>query len=120
MIITDKEVLRQLKFVRCGELEALMDSYPESERDGRSDMQVLADEAGYLFDMYNEEGTGHYRDLREARWVLRETINGTVIPFVLPDLKPKYSNQDIAGFKGVVNGYQRLKNLVNRLSALGY
>lgn len=120
MDITDKEVLRQLKIVRCSELEELLSSYPESERDGRSDMQILADEAGYLLDMYNEEGTGHYRDLCEARWVLREACNGKVMPLVLPNLKPKYSKEEIEDYKGTVNGYRRLTSLIGRLSDMGY
>lgn len=44
MNITDKTVLSELKRIRCGELNESIDGYPEDERDGRSDMQVFADE----------------------------------------------------------------------------
>ena len=56
MNITDKEVLKELKRVRSGELEDSVFDYPENDRDGRSDMQVLTDELSWILSNFKEDG----------------------------------------------------------------
>lgn len=41
MIITDKEVLKMLKKLNSYDVEESLLSYPEDERDGRSDMEIF-------------------------------------------------------------------------------
>jgi len=120
MKITDKEVLKQLKLVRCNQLEELLENYPEDERNGCSDMQMLANETGYLYEMFKEEATVHSEDLKEAKTILRETRNGKEIPLDLQSLQPKYSKWKIDNCKDIVNEYRRLGNLASRLAKKGY
>lgn len=119
MTITSKEVQRQLKIVNSCELEEMLDCYPENERGGRSDIQMLADEAGYLLSMFNEEGTAHNDDLTDARELLRETKYGREIPLNEKTLKPVYRPSEIQTAKDIVNEYARLTNLLIRLRRKG-
>lgn len=120
MKITDKEVLKELKRVNISELDEMMRDYPEDERDNCSDMDILAYEAIYLYDMFNEDGTAFSEDLEEAREILKETKHGKVIPLNPRTLKPKYPSYRIDGCKQTVNEYRRLGNLVKRLNEKGY
>lgn len=120
MTITDNEVKKILKRVRLYEVEESLESYPENERDGRCDMQMLADEASYILSLYTEGDTIHSDDLAWAREVLRETNHGKFIPLRLSTLKPKYRPSDIDNAKNTVNEYARLQRLVKRLEAKGY
>lgn len=119
MKITDREALRQLKIVNCGELEEMLDTYPENERESRSDLQMIADEAGYLHGLFAETDTGHWEALEEAREIMRETKNGTVTPFYISTLKPVYKKHQIADAKALINEYRRLGNLIKRLNKMG-
>ena len=120
MNITDKEVLRQLKIVRCYELEESIRDYPEDERDGRSDMQFLADEVSYRLSLYTEGGTCTGDDYEEAKRILRETENGKVMPLNRHTLRPKYSPHQIQNAKDSVNEYRRLRSLMDRLEKKGF
>lgn len=120
MNIKDPTVLAHLRTVRSTELEETLADYPEDERDGRSDMQMLADEAGYLYSRYSEDGSGHRDDLLEAQRVLRATKNGKVMPLSLPGFVPKYSQSTIRECREIVNHHRRLANLIKRLEKAGY
>jgi hypothetical protein len=120
MNITDKEVLKQLKIVRSYELEESVRSYPEDERDGRSDMQILADETSWRLSLYTEGGTSTGEDYEEAKEILQETKYGKVIPLNRYTLKPKYSPSRIQSAKDSVNEYRRLCSLMDRLNKKGF
>lgn len=122
MKFTDKNAIRMLEKVRCWDLQESIDSYPEDERDGRSDMQILADEAGYIYSCYSEDGHCLYDDLCEAKRKLRETKYGKFIPTDAHTLKPKqgYWPSDIEIAKNIVQEYKRLERLVIRLDKMGY
>lgn len=117
MKLSDKETLKQLKLVKSYELKEMLDEYPEEERDGRSDMQMLADETGYLISRYNEDDTGHYYDLVEAREILNEIRQG--MPLDPLTLKPKYPDWKIQCCKDIIAEYRRLCNLSKRLEKKG-
>lgn len=119
MKLTNKEALKQLKTVRSCELEERIESYPENERDGRSDLQMLADEAGYMYSLFFENGTAHYDDLEDAKEVLRETKNGKEIPLNARTLKPIYRQYYIDNCKERINEVKRLGNLMKRLNKMG-
>lgn len=120
MNITDKKVLTELKRVRCWELWESVSEYPEDERDGRTDMQFLADEVSYILSCYDEGGNVFCDDLEWAKEVLKETKNGKVIPMWQESLIPKYSRRDIEMARNSINDYKRLKNCMKRLNASGY
>lgn len=120
MKITDKVALAEIKKVRSCVLEDFIDEYPDDERDGRSDLEFLADEVSYHISCYNEEGHCWKDDLEEAKEILRETKNGKVIPLYLPSLEPKYTARDIERSKDIVNEYKRFLNCMKRLNDKGY
>lgn len=124
MKITDKVVIRELNTVRSLDLEESISNYPESERDGRSDMQFLADEVSYRISLYKEE-TATAEEYEEAQRFLRETSNGKKMPYyaTFPP-KPKYSELGLQNktrlAKDIVNEYRRLQALMKRLNNKGY
>ena len=122
MKITDKNVLKLLKNVRYWELADDLEEYPEDERDGRSDMQMLADEVSYFVMLHREDDTGEWEALQEARRKLRETKNGKCIPIDPHTFAPLYGyrRSDIERYKDVVNDYNRLKRLLKKLQNEGY
>lgn len=119
MKITDQEVLKMLKKVRCADLENDVFDYPDDERDGRSDKQFFADELSYIISCYEETGHTLCEDLEESREILRVTKNGKVIPLWQSTLKPMYSNSRIQIARNVINEYNRLKRLSKRLREQG-
>ena len=122
MKFKDEQVIKLLKKVRMLDLEEAVDSYPEDERDGRNDWQMLADEAGYIYSCFLEDGHVFKDDLDGSRALLRETKYGKVIPLDQRTLKPKrgYWPSEIQGAKDCVNEFNRLERLVRKLEKLGY
>lgn len=120
MKITDKRALHQLRIVNCCELDESVESYPESERDGRSDLQFVADEISYFASCYDEDGHCWHDDLAQSRRILAETENGKVMPLSMRSLRPKYRESEIMAARNTVNEYRRFKNAVKRLANMGY
>lgn len=121
MKITDKDVLRQLKIVRCSDLEESIRTFPEDEVEGKSNMQILKEEVDYLLSLYNEGGTIHSEDLEQAREIIRETKNGKVIPcYNTVPPTPKYTvtrlELEVGKAKNTINEYNRLRSLQKRLN----
>ena len=120
MAITDKEVLKQLRIANFYELTESVMSFPEDERDGKSDMDILKNEASYFLSMFTEGGTVFSDDLEQAREFIRETKNGKVIPCynTIPPV-PKYSSTrlqiELDKARNTINEYNRLKRLNERL-----
>lgn len=119
MKITDEQVLKELKRVRSFELDESVENYPDDERDGRTDEQVVADELSYILSNFNEDGHVLCEALTEARHILRETKNGKVIPLWQSTLKPVYSKSRIESCRDCINEYNRLRNFMKRLNAKG-
>lgn len=117
MKITDKEVLKQLRIVRCCDLEANIINTSEDEIEGRSDMQILKDELEYLLSLYDEGGTCHSEDLEQAKEFIRETKNGKQFKLDINDPVRSIKRAQIRfeQAKNTVNEYNRLKRLEKRL-----
>ena len=120
MKITDKVALAELKKVNSGLLYDTVNDYPDDERDGRSDLEFLADEVSWHLSCYNEDGHYWKEDLDEAKEILKETKNGKVIPLFTDTLKPVYSSWKIDRAKEQIKEYRRLVNCMKRLNAKGY
>lgn len=117
MKITDKEVLRQLKIVRCIDLEENIRNLPEDEVNGRTDLQILIDELEYLLSLYEESGTCHSEDLEQAKDFLKETKHGKDIPFkYLMSYSKTGIDNKIKDAKDCINEYNRLRRLEKRLT----
>lgn len=115
MKITDPKAMQIIKRLDDSILTETIESYPENERDGRSDIEFLADEISYQISLYNEDGHDRKEDLKEARRKLRETWNGKVIPLDKDTFKP-----EIQRCKDMVNGYLRLVRAMKRLQDKGF
>lgn len=120
MKFTDSKALKELDRVGSAELDEDISTYPENEREGRSDLQMLADEVSYIISLYNENDTCHNEDLAMARSILRRTKYGKQIPLRKDNLKPIYRESDILGAKWTVNEYNRLVACMKRLNKAGY
>lgn len=120
MKITDKVALAELKKVNSCLLYDTVNDYPDDERDGRSDLEFLADEVSWHLSCYNEDGHYWKEDLEEAKEILKETKNGKVIPLFTDTLKPVYSSWKIDMAKEQIKEYRRLVNCMKRLNAKGY
>ena len=118
MNITDKDVLKELKRVRSSELNMYIENFPEDEVDGRSDIQVVADELSWVLSCFKENGHVLCDDLEESRYILRKTKNGKVINLG-PDMRPEYPKHRIQSCRDCVNEYNRLVNFQKRLNARG-
>ena len=119
MNLTDKSAISALKRVNCCELTDLVYDYPEDERDGRTDWEMIANEAGYLLSMFREDDTAHSDGLREAREILHRTKGGKVMPINARTLKPLYKPYEIQTARDTVNEYNRLARFVKKLQSMG-
>ena len=121
MKITDKNVLKWLKAINCGRLYTMIEYICDSEIEGRSDIQIFADELSYCISKYNDDGDMWYEELVHSKELLKETKNGKVIPLDRTTLKPKngYRPEDILIAKDVVNEYRRMVSRYNKLKQMG-
>lgn len=118
MVLTDKKAVAMLKKARLYDVEEALDEFPEDEREGRNDFQMLADEAGYIYSMYGEDTT-YTEELQWARMVLRDTEYGKVIPVDM-QFRPLYRANEVQLAKNYVNEYNRLVRFCKRLEKMGY
>lgn len=119
MKLTDTEALKELNRVKSGALWESISEYPEEERDGRSDMEMLADEVSWLIYCTHEEGCGEWEQAIRAKEIMKETKNGRVMP-LLPDLQPKYKQYEVENARALINENRRIENLMKRLNNNGY
>lgn len=116
MRITDKEAIRLLKRANSPDLEGHVATYPEEERDGQSDLDIVLYELDYLVDMYENGGTVYSEDLEGALKIMEDTHNGKSIPLLLPEFEFKYAPQEVINAKSIVQEYKRLKKLLKEYS----
>ena len=115
MVFKDPEVIKMMNKVRSSELEYYIETYPEDERLGRDDMEILMSELDYLIEMFETDGCCTHEDLTDARRILRETDYGKIIPLDQHTLKPVYPAYKVQEAKDLVNEYGRLKRLQQKL-----
>lgn len=124
MIIQDKNVKRWLKIANCMELTESMETFPENERDGKSDLQILTDEVSYRLSLYTEEGTCTGEEYKDAVQFLKEVRGGKIPCWNTIPPTPKYTPIQLENktkeAKAVVNEYKRLVSLMSRLNERGY
>lgn len=122
MKITDSKALQIIKRASSSLLEEFIEEYPENERDGRSDLEFIADEISYHVSCYNEDGHVWKDDLKEAREKLKRTQNGKIQLLDVKTLQPKYGYwpSDIENAKNIVAEYNRLVRQLKNLQKMGY
>ena len=121
MTITDNNVIKWLKAIGSFHLYEMIEYITDAEIEGRSDIQVFADELSYCISNYNEEGHMWHEDLQQARELMRETKNGKVIPLDHRTLKPKngYWPSEITIAKDIILEYKRMLSRYNKLRQMG-
>ena len=112
MKLTDKEAIKALKKANIGELFDMISDYPESDVDGRTDWEMIGNEAGWLLTLFREGDNSHSDDLRDAREFIREYQRGVAVT------KP-YASYDIQTARNTVNEYNRLVRFVSKLKSMG-
>ena len=117
MKLTDEKAIKALKKVRVYELEEMIDEYPTNEVDGRTDWEMIANEAGWLLDSYESYDCCRYEDLQEAKQILSQTRYGKV-PY-LNYWGRCWTEREIEIAKDTVNEYNRLKRFVAKLKNMG-
>jgi len=120
--LTDKTAIKMLEKARLGYVEHSLWTYPEDERDGRNDLQMLADETGYFYSSHLDDGHCLRNELLEARALLKRTKYGKVIPIDCGTFRPLpgYTPRDIEMAKECVNEFNRAGSLLKKLEKLGY
>ena len=119
MKLTDTEAIKALKKVRIIDLEEMIDEYPEDERDGRSDWDMIASEAGWLLDGFHSDDHANYEALQEAKELIRETKNGTVFRGLLTSAQLKYMEYKVQDARDLINMVNRLERFVKKLKDMG-
>lgn len=119
MKLTDQGAIKALKKVRIWDLEQMIEDYPEDEVDGRSDWDMIANEAGWLLDALNEDGNANHDALVEAREIIRDTKNGTVFHGLLTSAQLKTQQYRVQDARDFINMYNRLTRFVKKLKGMG-
>ena len=119
MKLTDVEAIKALRKVRCYDLEMMIADYPEDERDGRTDWDMIANEAGWLLDAFNEDENANHEALLEARQIIRDTKNGTVFPGLLTSAQVKSWGIRVQDARDLINMVNRLARFVQKLKGMG-
>ena len=119
MKLTDQEAIKAIRKVRCYDLEMMLDDYPEDERDGRTDWEMVANEAGWLLDGFREDGHANHEALEEAKELIRDTRNGTVFHGLLTSAQLKRKEMEVQDARDLVNMVKRLTRFVQKLKGMG-
>lgn len=119
MKLTDKTAIKALKKVRIYDLERMLEDYPQDEVDGRSDWEMIANEAGWLLDALNEDGNANHDALMDARELIRDTKNGTVFRGLLTSAQLERCRMEVQDARDFINMYNRLKTFVKKLKGMG-
>ena len=127
MKLTDKDAIKALNKLGIYELWDMIDIYPEDERDGRTDWEMVANEASYLLSCCDEEGHTHKEDLDEARELLKLARRGlrkhglklSQVVTVGTPYGRVYRRSEIDDAIRCVQEYNRLKRFVAKLDRMG-
>ena len=118
MEINDKKIRKMLEKADLYFLTESIEIWPEEERNGRTDLQIITEEADYYLGLFQESGNVYSDDLADAREILHETKNGKVIPCGVSDLRPIYTGSEIENAKRTVSEYRRLVRLAAKLNEI--
>ena len=112
MKITDKEVAKIVRYINMAELTESLDTFPEEERNGKRDDEILVEEINWFLEWgYLSEGTVYYDDLERSREIIKKTKGGREIPCKVSEfwkLTPYYSESDIERAKHTISEFKRL------------
>ena len=115
MKFTDKTAEKIFKSIKCYEVKESIADYPEDERDGKSDLDIIREEVEYFIYMFEEVDGPFKESLASAREILRRTKNGKVEPIYLPSFKPVYQPDEIEQAKRCIRDYRQLKRILTKI-----
>ena len=118
MRIKSEMAINALEKANIQQVAKRVDELPESEVNGRTDWQVLADEASWTLYCYNDPYSALGEGYREAKKILRETKGGRNTLFMSTG-SPLYKISDIKEAKDTINEYRRTVRFLERLNKLG-
>ena len=119
MKLTDKEAIKALKKAKILDLEDMIADFPEDERDGRSDWQMIANEAGWLLDGFRSDDHANYEALEEAKDLIRQTQNGKVFPGLPTSIQLQSWRLRVQDARDLINMVNRLERFVKKLKGMG-
>ena len=111
MELTNPEAIKALKKANILDLTEMVAAYPESDVDGRSDWDIIANEAGWLLDSFKSGDTSRSDDLQDAREFIRDYNKGLI--------QSRYC-YTIENARSTVNEYNRLVRFVGKLKSMGF
>lgn len=117
--LTDPEAIKALRKVRIYDLEQMIDDYPEDEVDGRTDWEMIANEASWLLDGFREDGHANREALEEAKDLIRQTQNGKVFPGLLTSIQLQSWRLRVQDARDLINMVNRLERFVKKLKSMG-
>lgn len=115
MKFTDKRALKIVRSIKCYEVKESIESYPEEERDGKTDLDIILSELEYFAYMFEEVDGAFKGDLDESREILRRTSNGKSLLINASTFKPVWSRARIDSAKNTVSEYRQIKRLIKKL-----
>lgn len=113
MKIQDEKVSKLLERLDFPEITESIFSFPDLEKDGRTDMEIFIEEVKYFYEMFSED-TVFKDDLDDAKEILYKTKYGKQIPLNPNSLKPLYSENRILQAKNCLNEFKRLQRLYKK------
>lgn len=124
MKISDKELKELVDKVKDFDLEENINSFPNDEIDGRSELDIVLDEVEWLIYCYEDysisEGAGFIQgvSLLSAKKLLEDTENGKRFEGFLLSSELQKKMEEVKHARRVVDGYNRLKRLFDDLCKL--
>ena len=70
MLFTDKQARKIFNSIKCYECKESIESYPEDERDGMTDIDIIRQEVEYFIYLFEEVDGALSGDLEESREIL--------------------------------------------------
>ena len=119
MKITDPKAIAIIRKLDDSVLNENIENYPDEERDGRSDLDFLADEISYLVSFYLDDDHQWNYDLQEAKEIVSRTRKGTVVPVDM-DLHPVYRESKIKWAIRYVAQYNAIRRAYAGLKRSGH
>lgn len=115
MQITDKRVIRILSRIKNAWCVEDVETFPEDERNGQSDMDILKDEIYYIIERFEDSEGALGSEYAEALEIMKKTKNGKVMPYTFPDFEPLYEQYEVNDAKALIAEYKQLKYYHNKL-----
>lgn len=114
MNITDRKMKELVRRIKCVELKESILTFPEAERYGKTDRQIIIDEVDYFKEIFEEDGNMFNLDLERSIRLLRRTKNGKEFPTIDPR-EIKRLMIEVEEAKRTVSEYRQIRRISETL-----